>query len=145
MPNAVDTGAMNEAQQAATAGEAAGTSLHSLQGREYTFSNDQDRREGLDAAFDYRGDLTLRLRDGATIEGFVFNREPDAKPAMVQLFVKGEEQPRLLPYVDIAGVSFTGKDPADGKSYFAWKAKKHAERETESKQIEADLREKGYL
>ncbi len=117
----------------------------SYQGREYTFSNDQDRREGLDAAFDYRGDLTLRLRDGSTLEGFLFNRSSEAKPPTAEVFVKGEDAARILPYVDIVGVSFTGKDPADGKSYLAWKAKKHAERQAESQQIESDLREKGYL
>jgi hypothetical protein len=143
MPNAVDTGAMNQAQSGAIAAEAA--HLPSLQGKEYTFNSDQDRIEGLDAAFDYRGDLTLRLRDGSTIDGFVFNREPKAKPPVVQLFVKGEDAPRFLPYVDIVGVAFTGKDPADGKSYLAWKAKKHGERQAEAQQIESDLREKGYL
>ena len=143
MPNAVDTGAMNEAKQGATPASAAATD--SYQGREYTFSNEQDRREGLDAAFDYRGDLTLRLSNGETIEGYLFNRHPEGKPPTVQLFVKGETAARVLPYVDIAGISFTGKDPADGKSYLAWKAKKHAERATEAQQIEADLREKGYL
>ena len=141
MPNAVDTGAMNEAKQGAAADNQNG----SLQGREYTFSNDRDRREGLDAAFDYRGDLTLRLRNGETIEGYLFNRHPEGKPPTVQLFVKGETEARILPYVDVVAVSFTGKDPADGKSYLAWKAKKHAERAVESQQIEADLREKGYI
>ena len=117
----------------------------SYQGREYTFSNDQDRREGLDAAFDYRGDLTLRLRDGSTLDGFLFNRNAEGKPPTAQLFVKGEDAPRILPYVDIVGVSFTGKDPADGKSYLAWKAKKHGERQAEAEAIAADLKEKGYL
>lgn len=117
----------------------------SYQGREYTFSNDQDRRDGIDAAFDYRGDLTLRLGDGATLDGFLFNRTPDGKPPTVQLFVKGEDTPRVLPYVDIVGISFTGKDPADGKSYLAWKTKKHAERQAESEAIAAELKEKGYL
>jgi len=143
MPNAVDTGAMNEAKQGAA--PSAHPATDSYQGREYTFSNDQDRREGLDAAFDYRGDLTLRLSNGETIEGYLFNRHPEGKPPTVQLFVKGETAARVLPYVDVVGVSFTGKDPADGKSYLAWKAKKHAERAAESQQIEAELREKGYL
>ena len=148
MPNAVDTGAMNEAKaaQASTlAGLAADAAEGSLQGREFTFTNDQDRREGLDAAFDYRGDLTLRLLNGETIEGFLFNRYPEGKPPTAHLFVKGETAPRILPYVDIVGIAFTGKDPADGKSYLAWKAKKGAERAAEAAQVEEQMRQQGYL
>ena len=130
MPNAVDK------EPAAPA---------SPQGCTYEFTGDQDRREGIDAAFDYRGDITLRLANGETVEGFIFNRNPNAKPPVLQLFVKGEATARILPYADLAALSFTGKDPADGKSYLAWKAKKHGERQDESRQVEAEMREHGYL
>jgi len=151
MPNAVDTAAMNVAKNAAASAGSpaistpAAPGAESLHGTEYTFVNDQDRRDGIDAAFDYRGDVTLRLTNGEALECFIFNRTPLSKPPQLQVFVKGEDAPRVFPYVDIAGISFTGKDPADGKSYQAWKAKKHSERAAESKQIEEEMRKEGIV
>ncbi len=141
MPNAVDTGAMNDAKN----GIAPAHAYQSLEGTELSFSNDQERRKGLDDAFDYRGDVTLRLSSGATVEGFVFNRNPDGKPPQVQLFVKDDPSPRVLPYADILGVLFSGRDPADGKSYQAWKEKKHGERVAESKRVEEEMRKQGFI
>ncbi|SDT89343.1 hypothetical protein SAMN05444156_0497 [Verrucomicrobium sp. GAS474] len=150
MPNAVDTGAMHAAKQANLAespalSTPAAPGHQSLHGAEYTFTGDQDRRDGIDAAFDYRGDVTLRLSNGEALECFLFNRTPNSKPPQVQLFVKGEETPRVLPYVDIVGITFTGKDPADGKSYLAWKAKKHNERVEESRRVEEEMRQQGIV
>jgi hypothetical protein len=80
---------------------------------------------GLEQAFDYRGDVTLTLHNGESIEGYIFDRDPAAstvrilsKPAGARIAVK---------YAEVAALSFTGRDMADGRSWEAW-VKKYAER-----------------
>jgi hypothetical protein len=116
----------------------------SLQGAVFTFHSDQDRREGIDQAFDYRGDVTLTVR-GAAIEGYIFNRDGAASPPRIELFVKGEETPRVIPYADIEAIAFTGKDTADGKSWAAWVNKKETERQAEAERIRAEAAAQGHL
>ncbi len=110
-----------------------------------TFQNDNDRATAIEKAFDYRGDVTLSLTDGKSLEAYIYNRNANATPPYIDIFIKGENAPRRIPYTEIQAIAFTGKDTADGKSYEAWKAKKQAEREAEAKQIEAEMREKGLL
>ena len=119
--------------------------LPTMEGMAFTFANDQDRFEGIDKAFDYRGDVTLTLADGTTLNAFIFNREVDAKPPRISVFVKGEEAPRYFTYSEINAIAFSGKDPANGKSWRNWVAKKHSERKAEADTLKAELEEKGYL
>ena len=88
----------------------------SLQGAVFVFHSEQDRIEGIDKAFDYRGDVTLTVR-GAPLECFLFNREAHSGPPRVEVFLKGSETPQVIPYGDIEAIAFTGKDTADGKSW----------------------------
>src|ERR1700722_16151415 len=97
--------------------------LSSLQGSAFTFQSDKDRVEAIDKAFDYRGDVTLTVRS-EQIECYIFNRDAKAKPPRVEVFVKGSEEPKVIPYADISAIAFTGKDTADGKSWEAWVNKK---------------------
>jgi hypothetical protein len=115
------------------------------QGREFILATDEERNAAFDEAFDYRGDVTLESRTGETIEGYLFNREPAANPPRISLLLKGSDQPREILYSDITRLIFSGKDPADGKSYEAWKAKKQADREAEAKRIEEKMKAEGYL
>jgi hypothetical protein len=116
----------------------------SLQGVVFTFHSEQDRREGIDKAFDYRGDVTLTVR-GQQVEGYLFNRDSKAVPPRVELFPKGSETAQIIPYADIEAISFTGKDTADGKSWAAWVAKKDTERQAEAERIRAEAAEQGHL
>jgi hypothetical protein len=125
--------------------EPAAPSEKTLQGREFVLSADDERNAAFEEAFDYRGDVTLGLRSGETIEGYLFNREPAGNPPSVSLLLKGSDQPRLVAYTEIAKLVFSGKDAADGKSYEAWKAKKKAERDAEAKRIEEKMKADGYL
>jgi hypothetical protein len=115
-----------------------------LQGAVFTFQSDQDRVEAIDKAFDYRGDVTLTVR-GEPVEGYIFNRDASAIPPRVEVFVKGSDEPRIVPYADIAAIAFTGKDTADGKSWAAWVSKKASEREAEAARIKAELEAQGHL
>ena len=125
--------------------EPAAPSEKALQGREFVPSTDDERNAAFEEAFDYRGDVTLELRYGETVEGYLFNREPTGNPPSVSLLLKGSDQPRLVAYTEISKLVFSGKDAADGKSYEAWKAKKKAERDAEAKRIEEKMKADGYL
>jgi hypothetical protein len=115
-----------------------------LQGAVFAFQSDQDRREGIDKAFDYRGDVTLTVR-GEQVDGYMFNRDASAVPPRIEMFVKGSEEPRIIPYADIEAIAFTGKDTADGKSWTAWVNKKASERKAEADRIEAEAKAQGHL
>jgi len=116
----------------------------SLEGAVFTFQSETDRFEAIDKAFDYRGDVTLTLRDGQ-IEGYIFNREPKAAPPRIEVFIKGSDQPRIIPYADVMAIAFTGKDTADGKSWDAWVNKKESERQAEAARIKAEAEAQGHL
>jgi hypothetical protein len=82
--------------------------------------------EIIERAFDYRGDVTLVLDDGARLEGYLFNRNRDVVQPFVQMFVRGEPDPATVPYARIREVRFTGKDTAAGNSYAAWRERRQA-------------------
>jgi len=84
----------------------------------------------IDKAFDYRGDVTLRLKDGRVIAGFMSNRE--AKGArrcpepFVEMMLAGETDKTIIKYSEIQSVALTGEDTAAGKSWEDWMAKEEA-------------------
>ena len=116
----------------------------SLEGAVFTFQSEADRIEAIDKAFDYRGDVSITLRN-EQIEGFIFNREPKATPPRIEVFIKGSDQPRIIPYADITAIAFAGKDTADGKSWDAWVNKKSDERQAEADRIKAEAEAQGHL
>ena len=121
------------------------TSRHaSLQGSTFTFQSETDRVEGIDKAFDYRGDVTLTLNN-EQIEGYIFNRDASARPPRIEVFVKSDDDPRIIPYADILAIAFTGKDTADGKSWDAWVSKKESDRKAEAERIKAEAEAQGHL
>jgi len=90
----------------------------------------EEIRAALDKAFDYRGDVTITLRNGEKIEGYIFDRRP-AGPTLeecwIRMFPKDKEDKVLVRYSDIARLEFTGRDTAAGKSFEAW-IRKYRER-----------------
>lgn len=82
--------------------------------------------EVIDRAFDYRGDVTLIRTDGSEIVGYLFNRSRDAAEPFVQVFERGEDHARTIPYAEIRAIRFTGKDTAAGNSYAAWRRSRDA-------------------
>lgn len=72
----------------------------------------------VELAFDYRGDVTLDLADGAQVVGYLFNRDGDA--GVAELYVPGDDTPVAVRYADIRGIRFSGRDTAAGSSYAAW-------------------------
>ena len=95
----------------------------SPQGRMVDAADPQVLRAAIDLAFDYRGDVTIKLEStGQTIEGYVFDR--GSKTA------SGDDAIRVLPADggprttircdDIAELRFSGRDTAAGKSFDTW-------------------------
>ena len=116
----------------------------SLEGAAFTFQTEADRVEAIDKAFDYRGDVTLTL-NSEQVEGYMFNRDAKARPPRVEVFVKGSDEARVIPYADVMAIAFTGKDTADGKSWDAWVSKKESERKAEAERIRAEAEAQGHL
>jgi len=79
---------------------------------------DDDVSEALEKAFAYRGDVSVSLRDGTRHEGYIFDR--DAAGGRVRLLAKDSDDHVEINAGDIAGLDFTGKDTARGKSFEAW-------------------------
>ena len=66
-------------------------------------------------------------------------------PPRIEVFIKGSDQPRIIPYDDVTAIAFTGKDTADGKSWDAWVNKKESERQAEADRIKAEAEAHGHL
>ena len=80
----------------------------------------------IEAAFDYRGNVTLTLKDGTAVHGFIFNREfaPKAGKAFVELYVDEQPKPATYSIANIQSIALTGENTATGKSWEDWVAKK---------------------
>ncbi len=106
-----------------------------LQGRVWEAASDEELRDGLEKAFDYRGDVTITRKDGSSIEGYIFDRRtgPTLQESFVRLFPKNQPEKLSIPYTDIAGIAFTGRDTAAGKSWEAW-LKKYWEKKAAGEQ-----------
>ena len=76
--------------------------------------------EALEAAFDYRGDVTIQLLDGKEICGYIFNRNKDSGDPYLDLLLQDSEVRRRILYRDIGGLYFSGRDTASGKSWETW-------------------------
>jgi hypothetical protein len=93
-----------------------------LQGWIPELANENELREALEKAFDYRGDVTITRRDGTKLEGYVFDRTSGKtlETSFVRVLPKGSNQRVKLTYAEIAALAFSGRDTAAGKSWEAW-------------------------
>jgi hypothetical protein len=93
-----------------------------LEGSIPSLASDEELRQALEKAFDYRGDVTLTLKSGERIEAYIFNRQtgPTLAASFVQYFTPTANDKRKVSYADIARLEFTGKDRAAGKHWEAW-------------------------
>ena len=84
-------------------------------------ADENELREALERAFDYRGDVLITRKDGSQIEGYIFDRRPGRTLAdsFVRLLPKDGAGKTSVGYADIAGLSF-GRDMAAGRSWEAW-------------------------
>jgi hypothetical protein len=115
------------------------------EGRSFRFRKQIGLFEVIEAAFDYRGDVTLELKDGTRIEGYVFNRNSGGAEPCLQLLPKGAPGTRTIPYADIVAIEFTGEDTAFGKSWEAWVAKSEELRRAEAERLRGEAEARGDL
>jgi hypothetical protein len=101
---------------------AEGAKREQLEGWIPSLANDEEIHQAFEKAFDYRGDVTLTLKDGRQINGYVFDRRSGKTLAdsAVRVIPANERTKLTIPYSDIAALAFTGRDTAAGKSFEAW-------------------------
>ncbi len=102
----------------------AGRERENLEGWIPALATESETRDALEKAFDYRGDVTLTLKSGEVVEGYVYDRREGKtlNDSMVRVMpAKGEDRSRRsIPYAEIAAVNFSGRDTAAGKTFDAW-------------------------
>jgi hypothetical protein len=110
---------------------APGTVCESVEGWIPDLASEQEIRQALEKAFDYRGDVTLTRKDGSKIDGYIFDRVTGNTLAdsYVRVLASNSSQRVKISYADIAALAFSGRDPAAGKSWEAW-VRKYWERKS---------------
>ncbi len=106
-----------------------GFAHENLEGWVPELAGEDDLKQALEKAFDYRGDVTLTLKSGERLEAYLFNRTTGAtlRDSFVQMYPVQSTEKRRVSYAEIARIEFTGKDRAAGKHWEAW-VKKYAEK-----------------
>jgi len=110
---------------------AEGREREQLEGWIPSLATDEEIHAAFEKAFDYRGDVTLTLKDGRTINGYIFDRRTGTTLAdsAVRIIPATERTKLTIPYTDIAALAFTGRDTAAGKTFEAW-VRKYWEKKT---------------
>jgi len=96
-------------------------------------------------AFDYRGDVTISLKSGESLSGYLFNRQIRESDSSIDVFPSDDSPARQIRYDQIVTIAFTGEDTATGKSWESWIAKKESERRAEITRVAADAKARGIL
>src|SRR5262249_16868984 len=110
---------------------APGTKREAVQGWIPELATEEELRLALEKAFDYRGDITVTLRDGSKIEGYIYDRTAGSTLAnsFVRVIPSDSSPRRKVAYADIAALAFSGRDAGAGKSWEAW-VKKYWEKKS---------------
>ena len=112
-----------------------------LEGWVPTLASVSEIHEAVEKAFDYRGDLTITLKDGQKIEGYIFDRKikgPAVTDCFIRVMPKDRPDKLSIAYSEIAGLAFTGRDTAAGKSFAAWVKKYNEKKAAGEKNIGID-------
>ena len=101
---------------------APGAEHQQLEGWIPELATEEEIRNALEKAFDYRGDVTITTKSGEKIEAYIFNRHTSATLAesWVQYFTPKAADKRKLSYAEVARLEFSGKDRAAGKHWEDW-------------------------
>jgi hypothetical protein len=101
---------------------APGTARQAVEGWVPDLASEAEIRAALEQAFDYRGDVTITRKNGAKLEGYIFDRVSgaDLNSSFVRLLPRDSNERVKISYADIAALAFSGRDPAAGKSWDAW-------------------------
>jgi hypothetical protein len=101
---------------------APGAAHERLEGWVPDLATEEETRQALEKAFDYRGDVTITRKNGTVVEGYIFDRRSAETLAgsVVRLYPRDSRQKVSLSYAEIAALRFSDRDPAAGKSWEAW-------------------------
>jgi hypothetical protein len=116
---------------------APGRERENLEGWIPELASDDEIRAALEKAFDFRGDVTLTLKSGEKVEGYIFDRRTGKSltDSVVRIYPRTGNQKLSVSYADIAALAFTGKDTAAGKSWEAWMKKYNEKKAAGEKNI----------
>ena len=108
-----------------------GFSHDQLEGWIPPLATEEEIRGALEKAFDYRGDVTITLKNGTQVEGYIFDRQNGRTlvASRVRVLPKSSNAKISIPYTEIQALAFTGRDTAAGKSWEAW-LRKYWEKKT---------------
>ncbi len=111
--------------QADTLEVAEGFEHENLEGWIPELASPLEIRQALEKAFDYRGDVTIHRKDGSVVEGYIFDRRSGStlEDSAVRVIPVKERTKLTIPYSEISGLKFSGRDTAAGKSFEAWMKK----------------------
>jgi hypothetical protein len=100
-----------------------------LEGAVASLSSEDEIRVAVENAFGYRGDVTVALKNGQSLVGYIFDRHAVVQFAdcTFRLIPSDSNQKTTIAYADLAGLAFTGRDTAAGKSFETW-VKKYREK-----------------
>jgi hypothetical protein len=117
---------------------APGTSHERLEGWIPELAREEDIRQALEKAFDYRGDITITRKDGSKLEGYVFDRRTGngLSDSFVRVIPSSAREKLSIAYSDVAALKFSDRDPAAGKSFEAWVKKYWEKRAAGEKNIQ---------
>ncbi len=101
---------------------AAGREREQLEGWIPALATESEVREALEKAFDYRGDITVTLKDGREVVGYLFDRRtgPTLETSSIRIVPANAKTRITVSYADVAALAFTGRDTAAGKTFEAW-------------------------
>jgi hypothetical protein len=101
---------------------AAGREREQLEGWVPALASDAEVFDALEKAFDYRGDITVSRKDGTQVQGYLFDRRTGRTltDSVVRIMPSAGGGRVTIPYSEIAGLAFTGRDTAAGKTFEAW-------------------------
>ena len=101
---------------------APGTARAGIEGWVPELATEEDLREALEKAFDYRGDVTVTRKDGSKVDGYIFDRVSGASlsSSFVRILLRDSNDRLKVAYSDITQLAFSGRDTAAGKSWEAW-------------------------
>lgn len=86
-------------------------------------SSEEELNDALVRAIDYRGDVTIHLKAGEPVIGYVFDRQEKIPHQSIRIFLENQVEPCIIKCQDIVGVEFSGEDTAFGRSWDDWAKK----------------------
>jgi hypothetical protein len=93
-----------------------------LQGWVPSLEDEDELRGALEKAFDYRGDVKITRKNGHVVDGYLYDRRQgkNLSDSLVRVLPADGSPRQNIAYSDIAGLVFSDRDPAAGKSWEAW-------------------------